>query len=121
MRIQAQQILKRIAENAAASPISEVVGMWNGLTPRQILEDRWRRQVQFAYSRYQTAKEAVNEAREIRADAPSPDGVFALSHALRIEAAALAEYKRVLQMFTDLLIDGKIPREERTGRSSGTM
>ena len=86
--------------------------MWNGLTQRQTLEDRWRRQVHFAYSRYEAAKGAVDEARELRADAPSPDGVFALKHARRIETAALTEYKRVLQIFTDLLIDGKIPPEK---------
>ena len=85
--------------------------MWNGITPRQTLEDRWRREVHFAYGRYQAAKEAVHEARNLRLDAPPPDGVFALNQALRIESAVLTEYKRVLQTFTDLLIDGKIPPE----------
>ena len=94
--------------------------MWNGIT-RQTLEDRWRREVHFTYSRYQAAKEAVHKARELRVDAPSPDGVFALNQALRIESAALTEYKRVLQVFTDLLIDGKIPPEKGQADSQGTM
>ena len=81
--------------------------MENDFRAPQTLVDLWRVQTQIAYDLYQLAKEAVHEADEERAAAPQPGG-FVLIRALRIERAALAEYKRVLRIFTDLLIDGKL-------------
>jgi hypothetical protein len=40
---------------------------------------------------------------------PTDDGNFALRKALRAENFALAEYHRVLTIFTDLVLRGKIP------------
>jgi hypothetical protein len=42
---------------------------------------------------------------------PAPDALLAASEADRIERAALAEYRRVLMIFNDLVINGKLPEE----------
>jgi len=44
-----------------------------------------------------------------------PDGAFALRHALRLESIALRDYMRVLRIFTGLVVDGIVPREEDAG------
>jgi hypothetical protein len=83
---------------------------------RRELEDLWSKRTTAAFIRYQEAKQAVRAACEIRADAPAPDSNCALQQALRAENAALDEYIRVLTIFTDLFVLGKIPDE--TGETS---
>jgi hypothetical protein len=86
--------------------------MENALPSRQALENLWRGRLQIADSEYRAAREAVVEARELHSQIPSPDGNLALSQALLGEKLALAEYRRVLTIFTDLLVDGTIPAED---------
>jgi len=40
---------------------------------------------------------------------PPPDGHFALRRAVRIETAALVEYRHALTAFTDLTLHRKLP------------
>ena len=65
--------------------------------------------MEIAPSRYRIAKSALAEAMDALPDAAPPDGTFAYRQSLRSENAALAEYRRVLRIFTDLTVDGKMP------------
>jgi hypothetical protein len=69
--------------------------------------------LQEAQNRYSIARGArANTARECGSGSmPSADGNFALSKALQAENAALLEYQRVLTIFTDLTVNGKLPPE----------
>jgi hypothetical protein len=42
----------------------------------------------------------------------SPDGRLAIQQASRAESAAFREYQRVLSIFADLTIHGKMPPED---------
>ena len=72
----------------------------------------WRERLENARNRYEAAKAAVQDAGELQSQIPFPDGNFALAHALQAERYALAEFKRVLIIFNDLLLRGKAPEEE---------
>jgi len=39
------------------------------------------------------------------------DGHLAYEQALREEKVAIAEYTRVLRVFTDLIVNGKVPQD----------
>ena len=43
---------------------------------------------------------------------PDPDGAFALDQAFRRESEALEEYKRVLTIFSELILHGTVPDED---------
>ena len=67
-----------------------------------------------AFLRLQLARNAGNEAQQVHesSDLPSADGSFAYRKALRAENHALTEYKRILAIYTDLVLHGKIPEVE---------
>jgi hypothetical protein len=81
----------------------------------QELEERWRKCVQDARSRYLHAKEVSGYALREQAEGltPPPDGSLAARRALHIENAALAEYIRTLKIFSDLVINRRIPIQIR--------
>jgi len=81
---------------------------------RQSLEDVWRERAQVALTRYRAARTTTAELRAQHAEwlTPTPDGSFAVTRALRVENAALSEYRRVLVIFNDLVIHGKMPPDE---------
>jgi hypothetical protein len=87
---------------------------------RYALEELWRQRVNTAKLRLEFARNYVAELQEdLRAETiPFPDGSFAYQQALRAEANALSEFRRVLQIFTDLTVDGKIPDEARYRHAS---
>ena len=73
------------------------------------LEETWRDRLEQASHRYRSAQ---REAAKTLADAgsvPHPDGQFAASRAFQAASTAFAEYRRVLKIFNDLVIDGKVP------------
>lgn len=78
------------------------------------LEEVWRRRLGDAKLRLEFARDYVLELqKDLKADGiPAPDGNFAYQQALRSETNALAEFRRVLQIFRDLTMDGKIPDED---------
>jgi hypothetical protein len=91
--------------------------MGDATPDRDKLEDLWRKRLTDAKLRLDSAR---NDVKEVQRDLPSddipaPDGRFAYSRALRAESFALAEYKRVLRIFTDLTRNGKIPDETVSG------
>src|SRR5262249_42368814 len=79
---------------------------------RQALGAVWRERLVNARTRYEAAKATLQGASELHSQMPSPDGHFALDHALQAEHRALAEFKRVLTVFSDLVIHGTIPAED---------
>lgn len=81
---------------------------------RQELEDTWRRRVEESQQRYQAA---TTEYRRLLQEEPDgrphgPDS--ALARARQEESDALMEYSRMLRVFADLTVHGKLP-EERYG------
>ena len=81
---------------------------------REELEQLWRSRVKDAQLRLDFARNYLAEVQRDfpPGDVPSPDGSFALQKALRAENFALAEYHRVLRMFTDLVLHGTIPDDK---------
>jgi hypothetical protein len=63
-------------------------------------------------SRYRIARDACADAISHQSDAAPPDGSFAYRQTLRVENAALAEYRRILKIYNDLVIDRKLPPVE---------
>lgn len=84
----------------------------SSFSQRQILEDLWRERAQIALERYRIAQAECKRAIAAITDAAPRDGSFAYRQALRAENFALAEYRRVLTIFTDLTVSGKMPPQE---------
>ena len=80
-----------------------------GCVERQELEHLWATRVRDARLRLAFAR---NYAKDLEGVDPSPDGQQAYWMALHAERVALAEYDRVLRIFTDLVMEGKIPDED---------
>lgn len=81
---------------------------------RQQLENFWREKLQQSRTRFEAGKEHAKQAITERNEAltPSSDGAFAVSQSSQAESRALAEYRRVLLLFTDLVVHGKMPPED---------
>lgn len=87
---------------------------------RQELEDLWRRRLRDAKLRLDFARSFLTEVHQsFPLDDTSSDGQFARQEALRAENVALAEYNRVLRIFTDLVIREEIPDEDQWHREAG--
>jgi hypothetical protein len=88
-------------------------------TNRRTLENPWLRRLSDAQIRLDSACNYLKGvARDLLAGRISEaDGAYAYQQALRAENMALAEYQRVLDIFTSLVVDGKIPEEGDWPRS----
>ena len=91
--------------------------MTSALQTRQTLEDAWKNRFHLTATRYRLA---ANATRVLLAEqqselTPSPDGSFAYRQALQIERQLLQEYRRVLGIFTDLVMGRRIPEEDPAG------
>lgn len=80
---------------------------------RQQLEDHWRDRVKLARLNYDFA---VAQCRSVLDEQekwplPAPDGSTAVRKAHAKESDARNEYMRVLRIFTDLTVHGKIPKQ----------
>lgn len=84
------------------------------MATRQELEDRWRSRVTQAQAQYKQAVAKYYTLSQERREGltPSPDGLPVVSKAHQEEAAALQEYVRVLRIFTDLIVQGRMPPDE---------
>lgn len=92
-----------------------------GSPDRSALETLWRQRLADARLRVEFAR---NYYREVKQDFAAggisvPVERFALDQALRTETAALAEYGRILTIFNDRLIHGKVPPEEPHHKTAG--
>ena len=86
--------------------------MNNPAKQRAALEDLWRERTESALRHYRIAKAECAKAISEQSDVEPPDGTFGYRKALRAENTALAEYKRVLTIFTDLTVSGILPPAE---------
>lgn len=79
----------------------------------QDVEELWRGRLAAAKSGYETAVARFRTASEdFRSHhTPSPDGGFSVHLAIAAESSARKEYMRVLRLFTELVLYGKIPDE----------
>ena len=78
---------------------------------RAELQQVWRTRLTESRTSYDLS---VAQCRDVlkeqkRFGMPAPDGSFAVRQAHLQESAARNEYMRVLQIFTDLVVRGKIP------------
>lgn len=87
----------------------------SGLVPsarpvRHRLEDAWWQRLQTSCKKYNAA---TGEYRGLLRQNPArwADSDSSLDRARRAEAAALAEYARVLKIFADLAVYGKVPAD----------
>lgn len=80
---------------------------------RAELAELWKGRLQTAEDRYILAAAQFQKAIKEQRDglAPAPDGVFALRKARSRESSTRREYMRVLRIFTDLTVAGKLPEE----------
>jgi len=67
-----------------------------------------------AYIRLQAARDVSKEAQSLyqARELPSPDGTFGFNKALHAETLALAEYRRVVRQYADLVVYGRVPHED---------
>jgi hypothetical protein len=86
---------------------------------RQDLEESWRLRLEETQDHYSEARERYRELLHERPGglAPSPDR--ALTLARQAELQARTEYTRVLRIFTDLTVYGKMPAERLAASVGG--
>ena len=79
---------------------------------KQELQDIWRERVRATRLNYEAASNAFNATwSEHFEERLSSDPTLALQRTRKAESEALAEYMRVLQVYVDLVLHGKIPDE----------
>ena len=81
---------------------------------RDELEDTWRARLENALALHQAASESFRKALEKQGQdltLLTPDGSQAVRLARQSESDTRKEYKRVLRLFSDLVMRGKIPEE----------
>jgi hypothetical protein len=81
------------------------------------LEAAWRERLDHTLTRYREKSAITRLLMTERlalplSERPDPDGGFALDQALRRESEARREYKRVLTIFSDLILQGTVPDED---------
>jgi hypothetical protein len=84
-----------------------------GTGSRLELEVQWRSRLTAAEAHYRFAATQFDKlVTEQRARTlPVPDGSYAIRRAMEIQSEALAEYMRVLGIFTELIVSNKIPQD----------
>jgi hypothetical protein len=82
------------------------------------LEDFWRERLREARLKYEEASEVFKATRgEHFESRPTADLILAIQRARNIESQALSEYMRVLRVFADLVVHGKLPPEDAGGNT----
>lgn len=78
------------------------------------LEEQWRQRVKAARGAYiHVSVQYVRMVKELgHGQIPPTDGCFAVASARRAEAWALNEFKRIMRVYTDLVLNGSIPTAE---------
>lgn len=81
------------------------------------LENIWRERLRKARLNYEEAAKAFKATwGEHFEERLTADPTFAIQQARRLESDALAEYMRVLKIFSDLVLRGTIPDESAEKR-----
>jgi hypothetical protein len=84
---------------------------------RGALEDSWRQRLQEARARYSEATGRYRKLLRQQPDGVPPELDANIAAARQAESKALAEYARVLRIFTELTVSGNIPKNESAGES----
>lgn len=86
---------------------------------RAQLDDLWRARVRIARANYETAVAVFKQTWAEHYDEHlTADPSYAIRQARRVEGAALAEYMRVLRIFSDLVLHGRQPPDEMDGAAA---
>jgi len=83
--------------------------MHDPIPNRHALEELWRVRLEEARVAYERARNALREVRQEFGSEANAGGAYGVHQALRAENIALTEYLRVLRIFTDLVVAGKVP------------
>ena len=86
---------------------------------RQELEDSWHSRVEEAQNRYREATERYRKLLQAQPDGKGPTLNGDLALAGKAESQALVELSRVLQIYTDLIVNGKMPEEQSVVSAKG--
>jgi CheY-like chemotaxis protein len=78
---------------------------------RHELDDTWRARLEESQRQYQNATNRYRKLLAEERDGQPPRADSPLTRARQAESAALMEYARVLRLFTDLTVQGKLPEE----------
>ena len=80
------------------------------------LERAWARRLKIAFDRrlqtFNQYEDAFRDYAAASCDGPSPDGLLSIQRAHCSESDATEEYRRVLTIFTDLVVRGIVPKED---------
>ncbi len=88
---------------------------------RRELEALWSSRLAEVKTRFDAARERTNSiVRKIPLADRSSESRYAYQRAVRLENAALAEYNRVLRIYTELIDRGTVPDEDDWQRRQGT-
>ena len=87
--------------------------MGSPVPDRQALEDLWRQRLKDVKLRLDFARNYMRETRRdfSLGDIPERVELLAYARALGAETSALVEYHRVLGIYTNLVLHGRIPGE----------
>src|SRR5215469_580166 len=84
---------------------------------RREVEAIWRRRLESAWERYHAAADEYGKLLEPGGCPPGE-----LNRMLRAEADARKEHSRILRIFTNLVMDGKLPEEtDEATRDAGAI
>ena len=86
---------------------------------RRDLENAWRVRSEMARERYETASRLYRKLLDEKPEGLIPGHDDPMALARHAESEALAEYTRILKLFTELIVHGRIPEEESAARTSG--
>jgi len=78
---------------------------------RTQLELIWQTRVRAARHRYEQSMQAFDEAVIESGSLPLPDSSELVRQARKHESCALEQYMRLLRLYTDLVVSGKVPEE----------
>ena len=84
------------------------------MTPanRTELQRQWQKKWKIAELELEAARVRLQSIENDPFGVDGPDGGYAYRAALRHETAALIKYSRVLRIYTDLVLNGRVPDDE---------
>ena len=86
---------------------------------RRDLEEAWRVRSEMARERYEMASRRYRKLLDEKPRGLIPRHDDPLALARHEESEALAEYMRILRLFTELTLHGRIPEEQVGAKASG--
>jgi len=112
----------RYAETGETGWPSSMSEVPDSIAWREQLEDSWRLKLEIAFNLYTVATTECRKMQQAHSESGAHDGVVPppLVRARHEESQALAYYVRVLRIFTDLTVHGKLPPDADLSDTRGT-